>query len=160
MIEYFKQKGDHSGLSVASPGQNERQQSQRTSGYSGERDDQDFACEEDLHNYEMFPVPLHGSDGCSQLVEDRETDFLTKTVRRTREGNQVLQSDCAHQCRVDVVRVLCNDAHGKGEGARDLEKTSHWRSQLNKLSTSVGVGDTSVTGALGAAGRELSHDET
>ena len=62
-----------------------------------------------------------------------------KIGRRTKEGNQELQRDCAHPCHVQVVRVLCNDAYGAGEKARDLEKTSSWRSQQVELSTS-GVG--------------------
>ena len=57
----------------------------------------------------------------AQLVEDFETGFLAKTARRTKEGNQELQSGCTHQCHVEVVRVLFDDAHGKGERVRDLE---------------------------------------
>ena len=59
-----------------------------------------------------------------QLVEDCETGFLAKSKRRTKERNQELQSNRAHQCHVEVVRVLCDDAHGKGERARDLKQTS------------------------------------
>ena len=98
----------------------------------------------------MFPGPLHGSDVCFQLMEDCETGFLAKTGRRTKEENQELQSDCTHQCHVEVVRVLFYNAHGRGEGARDLEKTSYWRSQQDKLSTSAGFGNKSVTEALGS----------
>ena len=41
--------------------------------------------------------------------------FLRTPGRRTKEGNQELQSDCTQQCRVEAVRVLCDDAHGKGK---------------------------------------------
>ena len=57
----------------------------------------------------MFPEALCGPDGCSQLVEDCETGFPAKTGRGTKEGNQKLQSDSAHKCHVEVVRVLCDD---------------------------------------------------
>ena len=108
----------------------------------------------------MFPGPLYGSDGCSRLVEDCEISFLEKTGRRTEEGNQELQSDCTQQCRVEAVRVLCDDAHGKRERARDLKKTSYGRSQQHKLSASTGVGHKSFTKTLGMARGSISHVET
>ena len=37
--------------------------------------------------------------------------FQRKPRRRTKEGNQELQSSCAHQCHVEVVRFLCDDVH-------------------------------------------------
>ena len=58
------------------------------------------------------------------------------------------------------MRVLRDDAYGNGEGAQDLEKTSYWRCQQDKLPTSAGFGNKSVTEVLGVAGREISNDET
>ena len=92
---------------------NERQQSQWARRYSGERDDQDSAFGDYLHNNTVFPGALCGADGFSQLVEDSETGFPADPGRDTQEGNQKLQSDGAHMCHVEVVRVLCDDAHGK-----------------------------------------------
>ena len=43
------------------------------------------------------------------------------------------------------------------EGARDLEKTSYWRSQQDKLSTSASVGNKFVPKTLGLARRDLRH---
>ena len=105
--------GDLCAPGVARPGKNERQQSQWTRRYNGERDDEDSAFGEYLHNNTVFPGALCGADGFSQLVEDCETGFPAETGRDTHEGNQKLQSESAHKCRVEVVRVLCDDAHGK-----------------------------------------------
>ena len=52
--------------------------------------------------------------------------FLAKTGRRTKEGNQELQSDCTQQCRVEAVRVLCDDAHGKRRKSQRLGKDFIW----------------------------------
>ena len=56
-----------------------------------------------------------GQMDAPRLVEDCEICFPSKRGRRTKEGNQELQSDCTQQCRVEAVRVLCDDAHGKGK---------------------------------------------
>ena len=58
------------------------------------------------------------------------------------------------------MRVLCDDAHGKGERTRDLEQTSHGRNQQHKLSTSTGVGHKSFTKALGMARGKTAPVET
>ena len=70
------------------------------------------------------------------------------------------KSDRPHKCHVEVVRVLCDDAHGKRAEARDFEKTSYGRSQQNKLSTSTGVAHKSLTKTLGMARGKISHVET
>ena len=91
---------------------------------------------------------------------DCETGALAETRRGTKEADQKLQSDSAHKCHVGVGRVLCDDAYGKGEGARDLENISCGRSQQDKLSTSQGVGNKSITETLGMARGNISHVET
>ena len=48
-------------------------------------------------------------------MEDCETGFPEEIRRGTKEGGQKLWSDRSHKCHVEVVRVLCDDAHGKGE---------------------------------------------
>ena len=67
--------------------------------------------------------------------------FLRKSDGEPKKRGQELWSDRSHKCHVEVVPVLCDDAHGKGERARDLEKTSYGISQQDKLSTSTGVGN-------------------
>ena len=100
------------------------------------------------------------------LTESRVGVKITKKKKNGKKNRgtvkmyQKLQSDSAHRCHVEVDRVLCDDARGKRERARDLEKTANGRSQQNKLSTSTGVGHKSLTKTLGLARGKISHVET
>ena len=52
--------------------------------------------------YEMVPSPLHVSGRSSQLLENRKSCILQK-ARRTEEGHQEIQGDCAHVGDVENV---------------------------------------------------------
>ena len=60
---------------VAIQGQTERQQSKRTRRCDREWDDQKVAHEENLHYCEVRSRTIHGPDGISNFVEDRDTFF-------------------------------------------------------------------------------------
>ena len=59
---------------------------------------EDAVASEMIKICEMFPGPLYGSDGCSQLVDDCGTGFPVKTRRRTK----IRESGVTEQLRSPV----------------------------------------------------------
>ena len=110
----------------------------KVNGPEGMRDDQDFAFGNDLHYCEVFPGPLHGSDGCSRLVEDCETVFFAKTRCTTEEGNQEVRSQ---QEKLSTSTGVC-----------DKPLTKHWEWQDERspmLRHGSVIRPTNVHGKLG-----------
>ena len=64
----------------------QKKQSQWAGRRHRERDDQAFALGNDLHYYEVFSGTLHGSDGISKFVEDRETGLLEELGAEPKKG--------------------------------------------------------------------------
>ena len=143
-IEFFKQKGDQQ---FTKEGRNAEIIDLVLQAWAKMTDNKVSGPEEKVSSEMIKILPLGKIYTITRCLQDRfvgqmdapswwkicETGLPAKSGCRTKEGNQELQSDCTHQCHVEVVRVLCNDAHGKGEGARGLEKSSCWRSQQDKL---------------------------
>ena len=59
--------------------------------------------------------------------------FLRKPDAEPKKGNQELQFNCANHCHVEVVRVLCDDAHGKKEKEPETWNRFHMGG-VNKIS--------------------------
>ena len=96
----------------------ERQQSKRTRRRDHERDDQKVAHGNDPHCCEVFSGTIHGLDGISMFVEDRETGLFEETRRCPEEMDQKLQSNSVDIGDVKVVCILYHSAPGEGEGAQ------------------------------------------
>ena len=88
-----------------------------TPGCDCERDDQAAALGKNLHDCEVFPGTLHGPDGISKFVENREIGPLEETGRCPEEGDQKLQGKCAAISDVEVVCLLYYSSPGKGTRA-------------------------------------------
>ena len=86
--------------------------------------------------------------------------FLRKPDAEPKKGMRSYRAIALTSATPKVVRVLCDDAHGRAERARDLEKTSYGRRQQDKLSTSTGVGHKSLTKTQGMAKGKISNVET
>ena len=75
-------------------GRTERQQGERTRRRDRERDDQKVAHGKNLHCCEVLSGTVHGPDGISKFVEDRETGLFEDTGRCPEGRDQKLQSSC------------------------------------------------------------------
>ena len=65
-----------------------------------------LSLEKHPHCHEMFSGTLHGPDGISKFVEDREIGLLEKTRCCPGKRDQKLQGNCADISDVEVVCIL------------------------------------------------------
>ena len=88
-----------------------------------QRDDQKIDHGKDVHCCEVLSGTVHGLDGISKLVEDRETGLLEETGRCPEEKEQKLQSNSADIGDVQVVCIVYPIAPGEGKESLETGRT-------------------------------------